>query len=407
MNRILVVAVVACIGCMPGPTNRLVPGELAADGALRFASPQEFFAAVERVGKSSQQELDAWEQAIGFRSMRRGFAELTRELDEAPYGARAALLASNADLLDRDSVEPARRVRAQGYASLIDRRGIFYVGSMVHKVTADQVLSWPEGDPEPVEGSALPGNVHAFRYTGSRADSSSVLGDCGDVLDGIHEISDRRVSYQLYTYGYSAQGGVFNDSYYNYVVEVHAHGDKRNLFQHWVSYPTTFQLYNFAVDMDMLQVTSSNGNETQYAYVRRTVGFANLESSVDALDAYFSFAVGDILHNPVPELPVAPTFHKAHVEITSRGTFPSRGVLECEFCGDGVCAASVGESVSTCPSDCAFCGDGICTAANGEYRDTCSADCFCGNGVCDSDETYWDCWDCPNPCFDGGDFCLQ
>jgi hypothetical protein len=232
-------------------------------------------------------------------------------------------------------------------------------------------------------------------------------GACGDSHDSIQSNDDRRVSYQLYTFGYLAQVGPTNDTYYNYAVEIHTHGDKRNLFGSWVSYPTTYQLYNLAVDMDMLRVVSSNGSDTQYDYIRQTVEVSNWESSEESLNAYFYLPVGDLLHHPVPTEPVPPSFHKAHLEVTSRGTFPARGVLECGFCGDAVCSSFVGESVSTCPSDCAFCGDGVCTSANGEVRTTCPNDCFCGNGVCDADETYWDCWDCPNPCLDGGEFCLE
>lgn len=395
MSRVLVVAVVACIGCMQGPNNRAVPGEPSVDGALRFASPDELFAAVERVGRSSPEELDAWERSIGFRSMRREFNDLMVELAETPETARASLLASNADLLDPGSAEPARRVRAHAYASLIDRRGILYVGSVVHKVTTDEVLTWPEGDPAPLENSVAPSTVHAFRYTGS----DNILGVCGTRLDGRESTDDRRVSYSVQTYRFVTENPPGN-THHVYVTDLSFEGQRRFLGS-WMRYETTYQLYNFGVEMDGMRVVSSNGNQTQYEYVTQTVGLPYWETSNDSPWGFLSMVVGDVIHNPAPEQPVEPSFNKVHMEVTSRGTFPYRGILECEFCGDGTCQPAVGESARSCPGDCAFCGDGVCT----EDPSQCSADCFCGNGSCDSNETYWDCWDCPSPCLAGDDLC--
>jgi hypothetical protein len=80
------------------------------------------------------------------------------------------------------------------------------------------------------------------------------------------------------------------------------------------------------------------------------------------------------------------------------------------FCGDGVCDAD--ESCATCPADCrctdgprdgsnGFCGDGVCNGD--ESCTTCPSDCrcpdgptaFCGDGLCNGAEN---CLSCPSDC---------
>src|SRR5260221_3165973 len=92
---------------------------------------------------------------------------------------------------------------------------------------------------------------------------------------------------------------------------------------------------------------------------------------------------------------------------------------DCPFkgCGDGVC--NNGESYFTCPQDCQCgpfpiggpvpapfcqfsCGNRICEPGLGENYMTCPLDCnvigFCGNGVCEGNESQY----CPQDCFPFG-----
>ena len=69
-----------------------------------------------------------------------------------------------------------------------------------------------------------------------------------------------------------------------------------------------------------------------------------------------------------------------------------------ESCGNGFCAAEVGETCGTCAADCGACtcGDGRCA---GESCSTCPSDCGactgCGDGMCGGGE---DCASCPGDC---------
>lgn len=75
------------------------------------------------------------------------------------------------------------------------------------------------------------------------------------------------------------------------------------------------------------------------------------------------------------------------------------------YCGDGLC--NIDETCYNCALDCGacpYCGDGICN--NAETCSTCRQDCgkcpsYCGDGVCDEDESCsscdLDCGQCKKP----------
>ncbi|MDC0667416.1 FG-GAP repeat domain-containing protein [Nannocystis radixulma] len=69
----------------------------------------------------------------------------------------------------------------------------------------------------------------------------------------------------------------------------------------------------------------------------------------------------------------------------------------CGLCGDGLCDTS-SESAAGCPEDCT-CGDGLCDVS--EDAAICAADCgVCGDGLCAADESGAD---CPQDCHVCGD----
>ncbi|WNG23273.1 hypothetical protein F0U62_03940 [Cystobacter fuscus] len=75
------------------------------------------------------------------------------------------------------------------------------------------------------------------------------------------------------------------------------------------------------------------------------------------------------------------------------------------YCGDGLCRS--GETQYNCPDDCgypSYCGDGVCSAAAGESDLNCATDCYCGDNLCNGSETVNTCprdCGCPNLCGNG------
>lgn len=69
------------------------------------------------------------------------------------------------------------------------------------------------------------------------------------------------------------------------------------------------------------------------------------------------------------------------------------------FCGDGLCNGD--ETAKGCYADCGSCGDGFCTSGE-EDASSCPQDCAnCGDSVCDDDESAETCYADCGSCGDG------
>jgi hypothetical protein len=382
--------------------------EVGADGALRFATPADFFAAVDLVSELDEAQLEAWEDGLGFVSMRRTFREAERRLGPALGAERAQLLAEYADVLDPLEREPTRLVRASGYAALIDRRGIMYVGGVIHHVSATRVTASRDGDAASLAraGSRLSaggqladgGTTQSVQYASPGA---GALGDpdvgiataCGSQFGGTVTTSDRREKYETRYVLYSVQDQIGNWQY-RYRIEWEFWGYKKVLWW-WDAYPTTYQMYNVGYSADALKVTGFDGVRHQYEYQRIDFSFPSYDSGTETSNGVALTWLGDSVQNVSAAGLRAPFFYKFHEETTSRGTYPTRGVMECGFCGDGTCQPAVNETASSCRSDCGFCGDGVCFGS--ETVASCYTDChYCGDGLCDLEEAASG--SCPGDC---------
>jgi hypothetical protein len=368
------------------PTPPLIPAEVGLDGALRFARADDFFRAIDAISEMDGATLDGWERDVEFLSMRRAALEAERLLAPAVGAERAQLLADYADVLDPLQAEPTRRVRASGYASLVDRRGIFYVNGVLHHVSGTRISTALDGKLETLT-NRIAGDVSdesgvEYMASGESADATSSSA-CGALFGGQVTTGDRRQKYETRLVNYSVRDQIGNWQY-RYRIEWEFWGYKKVLWW-WEAYPTKYQVYNVGYDLDVLNVTGFDGVKHQYDYERINFSFPFHELQTEGANVFTINWMGDSVQNVRAADIRAPFFYKFHEETTSRGTYPTRGVMECGFCGDGVCQPEVNESVSSCRADCGTCGDGVCFGS--ENAGNCYSDCHCGNGVCDAGET--------------------
>jgi hypothetical protein len=387
----IVVLSLATAGCHPAssPAGDLleIPAQLGPDGALRFASVDDFFDAADAIRNKSPAQLDRWERGLGFLSMRRAFAELEERLGAATGDQRTALLDANADLLAPGSTvdELARRIPATAYAAFVDRRGVLYVADVAHKVTETQVLTaragnldtidaWLVRKPGTAPGAVRDGLVDAFNYVVSNATQG-----CSTPMSGTTTAGDRRETYTAFPVILSMDSP--GDHRYQYTFEWHLGAQKKNLFGNWVSYQTTFQTYNSAVSIDAFTVIDSSTPDYLYQYDRYSLAFEDLVSP-EANAVHLAADIGDEVRSTTPIPFGSLSFYTLHFETTTRGTFPTRGILDRRgCCGDSSCQLSLGESESSCAADCTRCPSGVCSAL--ENASTCYSDCHCGDGICD------------------------
>lgn len=383
LNTLLLLTV-SCAEDVQYPISAVVTSE----GALRFANAEDFFQAVDAASELDRDRLDEWEKSIGFNSMRRTFLEAERRLGPALDRERTALLAEYADVLDPGAETPMPRVRANGYAALANRQGIFYIGSTIHHVSANKVSALRNGTVssikqliEPAKGIEAPSAdfsaIQSVEYSaGSRLQEPGTLATCGSVYGGLTSTSDRRVRWETRYVLYSVQDAIGNWQY-RYRVEWEFWGYKKNLWW-WESYPTTYQIYSSGLEYDYLRALSFDGTRHTYTYEHALDVFPYWTSTVDTSNGIAVTWIGDSVQNANTADLRTPFFYKYHQETTSRGTYPTRGVSDCGFCGDGTCDTRINESATSCRSDCGYCGDGVCYGA--ETTSSCPSDCPSGGG---------------------------
>ncbi|HSP81480.1 MAG TPA: hypothetical protein VLQ93_23380, partial [Myxococcaceae bacterium] len=403
-----------------------------ADGALHFESAQAFSAALKHLAEMSLQERDAWEARHGFMSMRRAYSQLTQRLESVrTEEEHARLLQEYRDVIKMTDDGIAPLVELDTYASIANRRGVFYVDGAVHKVTRQWVFSAADGRLDALEQLLatpaveartrdsdtldLPQGVRGMRHT---VDSRVVAqGVCGSEKSTTYTNGDRRLLFYIRTYAYTVYDCC---SYYQgYAVQWEMRGKKKNLFGSWVSYSTAYEYRNVSTGLDVPRVTGSNGSSNTYTFIPVTLWAGYGASDADAEAWYLTVYPGDLVRNVTLS---APSFDKVHGEASSRGIGANWAIIDCGYCsdstcnswetasscradcgycGDGVCYGS--ETTSNCPGDCGYCGDGICRG--GETASSCRNDCgYCGDGYCASTEAGW-CTDCggggcllPEPC---------
>lgn len=115
------------------------PCYVQSDGSLRFRSTEDYFAITDSLIKLTDQELNNWEESIGFISYRSYVDKLIGEVEEAYNNDDSnkvnSLLNEYAKYiyLDTDSiVKPL--IRSKVYQSVTNKDGIFYLGDLKNVV---------------------------------------------------------------------------------------------------------------------------------------------------------------------------------------------------------------------------------------------------------------------------------
>ena len=404
----------------PDPAPGPAIDHVDEDGALHFASPEAFFAAIDATASMSPEELDAWEARIGFLSSRRAYERFVADMDRAGTEAeQRALLLAYRDVIavTGDQIDP--RIRAQGYAALTNRDGIFYVADVIHKVTEDLVISEEDGSPDTVAAAlALPqvsvaaatgtalaprDGVRVSRYTTEPEAAASASGDwfvnaCAASYSVTESTSDRRLIFDMRTFRYEA--ALCCGNFDNRVrAEWQMRGYKKNLFGSWVSYNTSYDYRDVTFEISAPVVTGFDGVRSIFYYGLWVLGLSAGNSGGDYSSWLVYAWVGDTVQNVLIN---TPTFHKVHGLATSRGIDGRWAKIQCGFCSDSLCQSF--ETASSCRADCGYCGDGVCYGS--ETRASCPTDCgYCGDGICNGPETPATCYDCSytDPCLEPSD----
>lgn len=308
-----------------------------AEGVIHFDDKDAFFGTLDRVGTMSPAELDAWEDRIGLVSYRREFERVMALAMNAGSEAEAdAILAANDDIVEVSEDEANPRIRASGYAAVVNRAGLFYVEGTIHKVLPDVVLSSEDGRLETIEKTmdsmnplsmalldrmATPAEgVRIVRYEGSRLEHQEVVPyGCTDYKSAFYNTSDRKVDFDIWTWPYYC-AGCCGDYYYQVKVQARLRGYKKNFWGNWTdNYSTSYEYESLEFQVTAPHgITGNNNSYWVFDYQPYIISSSYGASGGDYQTWNFgSWNVGNqVMNSPIN----APYFDKVKGRGKSRGT---------------------------------------------------------------------------------------
>ncbi len=117
------------------------------DGILHFEDTESFFSEFKKVAAMNEIELNAWEDEIGFNSIRYQEYKALEELNSMPETAAnfESFKAEYDDLFEftKDGMNSKNQ---NLYSNIIGSQGMYYVGSTLHKVLDNHIIAITDGD---------------------------------------------------------------------------------------------------------------------------------------------------------------------------------------------------------------------------------------------------------------------
>lgn len=231
--------------------------EITSDGALNFLSPMAYFRNVKRLLNCSDTALDAWEQSVGFNSMRKKLNSILGEActftDKQQKAAIVLDYPALVEIGDKGELKPV--IEASFYRNILNESGYFYVNGDKYEVTKENLVVTYKDSLEshsfPYQEKTIatrdPG-VH--KLTGTEGCYSGKIGDLPHFEEVWIEtkykvyrnciyppamLPDRRLLYSI-----------------DYYVQIDAWQWKLNANNKWSYYTPTYELYlrNIRATMD-------------------------------------------------------------------------------------------------------------------------------------------------------------
>lgn len=385
----LLVGITACAQEDAAPVEDLA---VDAQGAIHFATHEDFYATIDAVGRMSPAEFDSWEKRHGFVSYRHEFEHVMQQVVNAPTPQAAdEILLANDDIVDvtADGAEP--RIQPLGYTEIANRSGIFYVEGVIHKVTPDAVIAAEDGRRETIDatlasldkhGAAVlgtktpsPAGVRIMPYRNTSEDQQQVVltnSGCTNEKTAWFNTSDRKVDFYVQTFDYPCSGCCGN-FYHQVRVDGNLKGYREQTFgSGWTqnSYNTSYNYDNLEFQIMAPQVSGfgvgPNGQAVSlFSYQPYTMSGLSGASNGD----WQTWGIGswDIGHQVQNSEIAIPYFDKVKGRGKSRGTGENGWA---EIC----CGYAGGCSFPPSCTPRTSCYTGEC----GYVSDNCGGTLYCG-----------------------------
>ncbi len=331
----MIVALVFLYSCEKKEINDTNDGLLSnseiilKDGALHFQTVEAFFEMDEKLGSMTDKERQNWEKSIGFVSMRTELINVFEQIDEAEDEITIErIVSNNSDIVELIDGEVNPIIKSSSYAAIANRRGVFFVDGVIHKVEGSKIASSEDGNEQTVT-NALQSNlksaskgVNVVEYI-----SKSILksGGCGTRMSAYYDVNRRKCDFEMITYPYYCSGCCGN-YYYQVKAESRIVNYKKNWRGRWKRYNTGCTMKDRGYTISVPKVTGYNGYYTTFYYQDVTHTFGTDNSSYDCSTMTRWSYVGDRVQNIGIK---TPQFSRVRGKATNRGIGNNWAVINC------------------------------------------------------------------------------
>ena len=312
------------------------------NGALHFDTPDLFFETTEKLSKMSQDERDKWGEQIGFISLGTQLNQIFNAISNFDDDVDLQdIVNENSDIVEfrDDMVVPI--IQSYAYASTANRKGIFFVNGIVHKVDGGRIASSEDGNEETVT-NALKAGIKSTTSSDETNNGIRVLdyvlqssitrmSGCGNRMSAYNNSSDRKVELEMKTFTYYCSGCCGN--YYNQVkFELIISNYKKNIWGNWKDYELYTLYKNVAAT-----ISAPIGTGYDYALNRTTFKYENLTFYYLDFDsgnnAYAKVTHWSLIGSQIQNSSIAaPTFSRVKGEASNKGSGMS-GKWATIYCG--------------------------------------------------------------------------
>lgn len=298
------------------------------DDALSFQTAEAFFETSGKLGAMSEKERQDWEAGIGFVSMRTELINIFQQVEAAEDEAAInQIVSTNSDLVKLVEGEVFPIIESNAYAAITNRKGIFFVEGVIHKVEGGKIASSEDGNEQTVT-NALHSNlkssnagVNVIEYISNSTLKSS---GCGTRMSAYKEHDKRKCDFEMKTYIYPCWGCCGN--YYFQVKAECIINNYKWSWGKWRPYNTSCTMKDRGYTISVPKVTGYNGQHSTFYYQNVTQYPGTENSSYDCATMTRWSYVGDRVQNIGIN---TPSFSRVKGKASNRGIGDRWAVINC------------------------------------------------------------------------------
>ena len=204
---------------------------------LNFKNEDEYFNAIQTLSEMTEEELDKWENNMGFYSLRTRINNAMDDIDNAQTKEEyQSLLDKYNDIIEINAENSVRPIITDLiYTSITNEYGIYKTDKVLNKLTREHIVSASIEDYNTLVNikftdNDFDNNLKSQKYIENSSDKAY----CGTSHSAYKQYDKRRVfvtaSKHQYTFWYNN-----SRSYY---FKVYMYGEKKNIWGNWKSYKT-------------------------------------------------------------------------------------------------------------------------------------------------------------------------